>query len=149
MDTLSRAPASEILPLASTNREADQTDGSSIISAVARIVTSYIETNRVKLVGEITDAIREVSATFKAIGSNTEAARADIGVPVSDDFIICLECHRRMKTLARHLAGTHHLTVEAYRAKWHLPANQPMIAPSYAKRRAEIAREASNLPTVK
>jgi predicted transcriptional regulator len=41
--------------------------------------------------------------------------------------------------LKRHLAK-HSLTPAAYREKWGLPADYPMVAPSYAKRRADLAR---------
>jgi predicted transcriptional regulator len=32
------------------------------------------------------------------------------------------------------------MTPEDYRAKWNLPAAYPMVAPNYAKRRAEMAK---------
>ena len=31
------------------------------------------------------------------------------------------------------------LTPEAYRAKWKLPSDYPMVAPAYAKQRSELA----------
>lgn len=46
---------------------------------------------------------------------------------------------KKLKMLRRHLAGLG-LTPDAYRAKWGLPANYPMVAPAYAERRSELAR---------
>ncbi|MBQ0819291.1 MucR family transcriptional regulator, partial [Microvirga sp. HBU67558] len=46
---------------------------------------------------------------------------------------------KRYKTLKRHL-GKLGLTPDAYRTKWGLPADYPMVAPSYAEKRSELAR---------
>jgi predicted transcriptional regulator len=40
----------------------------------------------------------------------------------------------------RHLQSAHGLTPEAYRARWDLPPNYPMVAPDYAERRSELAK---------
>ena len=65
-------------------------------------------------------------------------------VPVSqsytDDYIICLEDGTKLKTLKRHLMAKFNLTPEAYRRKWNLPDDYPMVAPGYAKVRSELAR---------
>ena len=41
--------------------------------------------------------------------------------------------------LKRHLQTTYSMSPEEYRAKWGLPADYPMVAPSYAKQRSEFA----------
>jgi predicted transcriptional regulator len=41
--------------------------------------------------------------------------------------------------LKRHLMSSYGLTPDAYRAKWGLPHDYPMVAPNYAKRRSELA----------
>ena len=43
--------------------------------------------------------------------------------------------------LKRHLSTAHGLSVEEYREKWNLPAAHPMVAPSYAARRSELAKK--------
>lgn len=43
------------------------------------------------------------------------------------------------KTLKRHLS-THGLDPHGYRARFGLPADYPMVAPEYAKRRSELAK---------
>jgi predicted transcriptional regulator len=58
---------------------------------------------------------------------------------VTPDYIICLETGRRLKTMRRYLMATHGLTPEAYRSKWGLPADYPMVAPNYSKARRAIA----------
>jgi len=45
-----------------------------------------------------------------------------------------------MKMLKRHLRSTYGMTPEEYRAKWNLPADYPMVAPTYAEKRSEFAK---------
>lgn len=59
---------------------------------------------------------------------------------VADDYIICLEDGRKMKTLSRHLRTHHGLTPEAYRTKWGLPADYPMTCAAYARTRSDVAK---------
>ena len=58
---------------------------------------------------------------------------------ITPDFIICLEDGKRFKSLKRHLKTSYGLTPDAYRAKWNLPSDYPMVAPAYAKQRSELA----------
>ena len=44
------------------------------------------------------------------------------------------------KTLKRHLTK-HGYTPDSYRARFGLPADYPMVAPSYAQRRSVLAKE--------
>ena len=41
--------------------------------------------------------------------------------------------------LKRHLMTTYGMTPEQYRAKWGLKPDYPMVAPSYARKRQELA----------
>jgi predicted transcriptional regulator len=59
---------------------------------------------------------------------------------VTPDAIICLEDGKSFKSLKRHLRTTYDMTPEQYRAKWHLPADYPMVAPNYAQARSELAK---------
>ncbi len=57
---------------------------------------------------------------------------------VTDDWIVCLDDGKKFKSLRRHLAVLG-MTPAEYRAKWGLPADYPMTAPGYSKRRRELA----------
>ena len=59
----------------------------------------------------------------------------------SPEYLVCLECGQKQKTLKRHLQTAHGLTPEAYRAMWQLPRDYPMTSPDYASRRSELARK--------
>ncbi|TWA13390.1 ROS/MUCR transcriptional regulator protein [Sinorhizobium medicae] len=47
---------------------------------------------------------------------------------------------KSFKSLKRHLMEKYALTPEQYREKWKLPADYPMVAPNYARKRSELAR---------
>lgn len=57
---------------------------------------------------------------------------------VKPDYLISLIDGSRLKMLRRYLAR-HGLTPDAYRARYNLPSDYPMVAPNYAKRRRELA----------
>ena len=58
---------------------------------------------------------------------------------ITPDHLISLEDGKPYKSLKRHLGGRG-LTPEQYRTKWGLPSDYPMVAPSYAKQRSDLAR---------
>ncbi len=43
--------------------------------------------------------------------------------------------------LKRHLMTHYKMTPDDYRKKWGLPADYPMVAPNYAKKRRELAKK--------
>ena len=52
-----------------------------------------------------------------------------------------LEDGIKLKTLKRHLLLNYGLTPEAYRRRWMLPSNYPMVAPNYSAHRSQLAKE--------
>jgi len=54
--------------------------------------------------------------------------------------LIGLEDGKKLKMLKRYLRTNFNLSPEEYRAKWNLPSDYPMVAPSYAEKRAEMAK---------
>ncbi|MDF1719347.1 MAG: MucR family transcriptional regulator [Minwuia sp.] len=110
------------------------------------IVSAYVTKNQVgadgieSLIGR-TGAILSSLARGEAPGA--EAAQ-EPAVPISEsvtpDHIICLENGKKFKMLRRHLSQVYGLTPDAYRRKWGLPEDYPMVAPEYARRRSEFAR---------
>ena len=47
----------------------------------------------------------------------------------------------KFKSLKRHLRTKYNLTPDDYRAKWGLPNDYPMVAPSYAEARSNLAKK--------
>ena len=63
-----------------------------------------------------------------------------IAASLKDDVIICLEDGLPFQSLKRHLRVKYNMSPEEYRKKWDLPADYPMVAPDYAKRRSALAK---------
>ena len=59
---------------------------------------------------------------------------------MSHEFIVCLEDGKKLKMLKRHLATRYNLTPAAYRQRWGLPNDYPMVAPAYAAQRSALAK---------
>jgi predicted transcriptional regulator len=60
---------------------------------------------------------------------------------VQPEYIVCLEDGKKLKMLKRHLKTAYNMTPEAYRERWGLPADYPMVAPNYAQQRSRLAKE--------
>jgi len=60
---------------------------------------------------------------------------------LTPEYIVCLEDGKKFKSLKRHLRAQYNLTPEQYREKWGLPADYPMVAPSYASARSRLAKQ--------
>lgn len=81
---------------------------------------------------------RPIKAKSKQVFETTLPPRlSSIEEAVTLDYIICLEDGRRVKNLREHLAKIG-MTVEAYREKWKLPAEYPMMAPNAIMKRADV-----------
>ena len=90
--------------------------------------------------------IQQVYAALTTLGSAPAQAaeRPEPAVPLKKsvfaDYIVCLEDGKKLKMLKRHLMTSYNLTPDAYRERWGLPSNYPMVAPSYAERRSALAK---------
>ena len=61
---------------------------------------------------------------------------------VTPDYIVSLEDGRKLKSLKRYLRASYDMTPDQYRRRWGLPADYPMVAPNYAKKRSQLAKKA-------
>ena len=82
-------------------------------------------------------AVAQARATLMGTG----ASDAEIRASVRDDKIKCLEDGTWHVMLRRYLRRKYNMTPDAYRAKWGLPHDYPMVAPKYAARRSAIAKK--------
>lgn len=120
----------------------DQT-AADLTGLAADIVSAYVTKNAVP-VGELPGLIASVHAALRGLTApKEEPPKLEPAVPirksVTPDYLISLEDGKKYKTLKRHLTGLG-LTPDEYRKKWGLPPDYPMVAPSYAERRSELAR---------
>lgn len=124
-------------------------DSENLVTLTADIVSAHVANNNVR-VAEVGTLVRNVYAALAAL-DQPAAQPAEIRTPlvsarasIKPDFITCMACGRKQKTLRRHLMTAHELTPEQYRQEFGLPATYPMVAPNYSLRRRELA-EASGL----
>jgi predicted transcriptional regulator len=59
---------------------------------------------------------------------------------ITPDYLISLEDGKPYRSLRRHLMARYGLTPEAYRKKWNLPPDYPMVAPNYSRDRSKVAK---------
>jgi predicted transcriptional regulator len=81
--------------------------------------------------------------TEQAAPVETEPLKPAVPVKksITPDYIVCLEDGKQFKSLKRHLRSQYNLSPDAYREKWGLPADYPMVAPNYAKARSNLAKQ--------
>ena len=129
----------------SENTEAQTID---FVELAGDIVSAYVSNNPVWPAG-LPDLIRDVHAALQALASGlpmvepeTETEKpsaAQIRKSVMPDGIVSFLDGKSYKTMKRHLSA-HGLSPETYRSRFGLPADYPMIAPEYAKRRSDLAK---------
>ncbi len=127
----------------SQNQSAPNAD---VLALTSEIVSSYLAGNTMPA-ENIPALIERVYKTLANVGAPTGALSADRPHPavsikksVTPDYIVCLEDGKKLKMLKRHLKSAYNLTPEAYRERWGLPADYPMVAPNYAEKRSRLAK---------
>ena len=113
----------------------------------AEIVAAYVANNKVEL-EQLPDILKLVHRTIEGLQNGQEERAPDkpkpavpIGKSLHNEYIICLEDGKKLKMLKRYLRSKYGLTPDEYRRKWGLPADYPMVAPAYAAKRSEFAKE--------
>ncbi len=118
---------------------------SELLALTTDIVASYVSNSNVeatdlpKLVQNVYTSLTDL-ATGKAYSTSRPEPAVPIKKSISEDYIICLEDGKKMKMLKRHLRSVYNMTPKQYRERWGLASNYPMVAPSYALRRSELAK---------
>lgn len=117
-----------------------------LLSLTTDIVSAFVGNNSLG-VDQLPHVIDSVYKTLGSLGdgpslmSKKPKPAIAIKKSVTDDYIVCLEDGRKLKMLKRYLRTQYDMTPEDYRAKWGLPADYPMVAPNYAKKRSAFAKE--------
>jgi predicted transcriptional regulator len=89
------------------------------IEIIAEIVSAYVSNNAVPVEG-LPDLIASVAAAVRSLSKHAG---------------------KKFKSIKRHLSSRHGMTPDEYRAKWNLPADYPMVAPSYTAARSHLAKK--------
>ena len=128
-----------------TNDTTDTISNLDLLSQATDIVTAYVSNNAISA-ADLPGLLKIVHSKLGELaveGSN--ASRPEPAVPikksVTDHYIICLEDGAKLKMLKRYLRTRYDLSPDEYRARWGLPADYPMVAPEYARRRSDFAKK--------
>lgn len=123
------------------------TDRENLLELTADIVAAYVS-NNAAAPEALPGIIADVFAALETASQDPDARESVPLIPavpvtesLTDDHIICLEDGESYKSLKRHLRTNHDLTPAAYREKWGLPKDYPMVAPNYAKERSALAKK--------
>ena len=121
--------------------------GEELLRLGAEIVAAYVSRNAVSAEA-VPDIIRTVHHALEGLSRGAPPPaeeRPKPAVPVSrsvqHDFIVCLEDGKKLKMLKRYLRSRYNMSPDEYRRRWGLPADYPMVAPAYAARRSDFAKQ--------
>lgn len=116
---------------------------------VGQVAAAYFGNSHVSP-AEIPTVINQIANSLAVVGApaieapveTPEQAKltpAQIRKSITPAALMSFEDNKGYKTLRRHLA-TRGLTPDEYRAKWGLPKDYPMVAPSYSEARSKLAK---------
>ena len=117
----------------------------SLASLAAQVASAYVSNNTIAT-ADVGRLIAEIARQLRAVGEDQQAPALEKPAPavsvrrsIGRDHLVCLACGKKQRMLKRHLATEHDLTPDAYREMFSLKPDYPMVAPSYAEARRELA----------
>lgn len=125
----------------------ESTSQSDILNITADIVCAYVSNHSVE-VTDIQNIMQKVHSAVQDLmrqghgfrKSGPLAPAVPIEESIQDDYIICLEDGKKLQMLKRHLNTVYKMSVDEYRERWGLSPDYPVVAPNYARRRSQIAK---------
>ena len=123
----------------------DKFDHSSFVAMTAEITSAYVANNAVAT-ADLPRVIQTIAENLRMLGQEkVEEEKPEPAVQIkksiTPDYIICLEDGKKLKMLKRHLKTRYNMTPDEYRQRWGLKDDYPMVAPSYAATRSELAKK--------
>jgi predicted transcriptional regulator len=111
----------------------------------AKIVGSYVRHNTVGA-SELPDLITTVHRSLRELGRQAPAEQVltpavSLRQSVRHEYVICLDCGYRGKTLRRHISSRHGLSRVEYLTRWVLRPDYPLTAPAYSEHRSSLAKQ--------
>ncbi|MEI4505986.1 MucR family transcriptional regulator [Sphingopyxis sp. CCNWLW253] len=124
----------------------DLEDHETLVTLTADIVAAHVSNNSVAI-SDIPLVIRSVHEALAGLSANAEPEpepqqpAVSVRSSVKPDYIVCLEDGKKLTMMRRYLMTKFGMTPDDYRAKWNLPKDYPMVAPNYAEKRRELAKQ--------
>ncbi|MEM9599770.1 MAG: MucR family transcriptional regulator [Pseudomonadota bacterium] len=126
------------------SREAEGPDAARL-ALTAQVLAAYVSNHNVPP-AELPALAKTIHQSLSdAAGAAQQFPGREPAVPIdqsiTDSHLVCLEDGKPYQSLKRHLRVAYGLSPQAYREKWGLPPDYPMVSPAYARRRSELARQ--------
>ena len=119
----------------------DNPNSPDLQSLVAEIVSSYVRKNYVEP-GDLSGVINTVYQSLLSVGKPPAPNPAvRISQSATRNYVVCLDCGWRGKTLTRHIRAKHGLNENDYRARWSLPSTHHLSARAYSEKRSAWAKQ--------
>lgn len=98
---------------------------------------------------EITSMVQSVADRLRGVEAHTESGPAqgqqepavDPKKAIREKSVICLECGKPFKILAKRHLSQHGLTPQEYKEKWGFKKNQPLVAKALSRQRKKKMQE--------
>ena len=130
---------------------AEQASGSAstkeLLRMTADVVAAYVSKNPLpandlpSIINTVHLSLAGLDSDKQSVGDGALKPAVPVRKSVTPDFLVCLEDGKKLKMLKRHLRTAYNLSPDEYRAKWQLGPDYPMVAPNYAKRRSQFAKD--------
>ena len=116
-----------------------------LITLTSDIVAAHVSNNNVT-VEDVPAQITNVYGALSGLGTTPKEEEkpepaVSVRSSIKPDYIVCLEDGKKLKMLKRYLKTNYDMTPDEYRARWGLPVDYPMVAPNYAEKRRELAKQ--------
>ena len=110
-----------------------------------KIVGRYLRNHTVGA-SELPELITTVHRSLRELGRQAPVEEAltpavSVRQSVRHDYVVCLDCGYRGKTLRRHISSRHGLGRDEYLKRWGLQPDHPLTAPAYSERRSTLAKQ--------
>jgi predicted transcriptional regulator len=110
-----------------------------------RIVGSYVRHHTVEA-SQVSELITSVHQALSQLGPRNQAEEVrtpavSVRQSLRHDYVVCLDCGFRGKTLRRHISKQHGLSPAEYLKRWGLRSDHPLTAPAYSEQRSMLAKE--------
>ena len=117
-----------------------------LLPLVTEVVAAKLSTSKTPLadVAALIQSVHQVLDELRIRGTPAELPEPAVPIKrsVTPDYIVCLEDGQQLKMLKRHLRNAFDMSPDQYRRRWGLPADYPMTAPNYSKKRSQLAKKA-------